>query len=307
MPQAHRVDLDRPGLRLRPDLLAHGFSDAELTRLRRTGQLATVRRGAYVPATDERLREPAARHELAVRAAVEQLPPGAVVSHISAAVLHGLDVWGLALDRVHLTRGRCSGGRCGRRLHLHTAPLTDDEVVEIRGILATDVARTVVDLARSVPFEQAVAVADAALRREALARERLLDAVARSVRRPGNRRARRVARFADGGGESVGESRSRVAMYRAGLPAPVLQAQIGSIGRVDFWWPAMHTVGEFDGRVKYGRLLRPGQEPGDAVFAEKLREDALRDEGLRVVRWIWREIHPFDAVAGRLWRAFRVA
>ena len=49
-------------------------------------------------------------------------------------------------------------------------------------------------------------------------------------------------------------------------------------------------LGEFDGRVKYGRLLRPGQEPGDAVFEEKRREDAIRDEGWGVVRWVWSDL-----------------
>ena len=65
------------------------------------------------------------------------------------------------------------------------------------------------------------------------------------------------------------------------------------------------TVGEFDGRVGYGRLLRPGQDPGDAVFREKLREDALHDEGLHVVRWTWQELDSFASVAERLRRRFR--
>jgi hypothetical protein len=56
--------------------------------------------------------------------------------------------------------------------------------------------------------------------------------------------------------------------------------------------------------VKYGRLLRPGETPGDAVFAEKLREDAFRDEGLRVVRWTWADLDNFAPVAERLRRAF---
>jgi hypothetical protein len=50
------------------------------------------------------------------------------------------------------------------------------------------------------------------------------------------------------------------------------------------------VVGEFDGRVKYGRLLRPGQDPGDAVFEEKRREDALRAEDWAVVRWTWADV-----------------
>src|SRR3712207_8138753 len=34
----------------------------------------------------------------------------------------------------------------------------------------------------------------------------------------------------------------------------------------------------FRSKVKYGRLLKPGQDPGDAVFEEKRREDAMRGE-----------------------------
>jgi len=47
---------------------------------------------------------------------------------------------------------------------------------------------------------------------------------------------------------------------------------------------AHKTVGEFDGKIKYGRLLKPGQRIEDEIFEEKLREDAVRDLGLQVVR-----------------------
>jgi hypothetical protein len=52
--------------------------------------------------------------------------------------------------------------------------------------------------------------------------------------------------------------------------------------------------------VKYGKFLKPGEEPGDAVIAEKRREDALRAEGLRVVRWTWTDLSAFAPVAARL-------
>ena len=70
------------------------------------------------------------------------------------------------------------------------------------------------------------------------------------------------------------------------------------IGRCHFGWEQLRTVREFDGRIKYGRCLRPGQDPGDAVFEEKVREDALRDGGLQVVRWIWAELESFDYCLG---------
>jgi hypothetical protein len=97
-------------------------------------------------------------------------------------------------------------------------------------------------------------------------------------------------------------------MMRAGLPAPVLQWDVYTagghwIGRVDFAWPDLRTVAEFDGRIKYGRLLRPGQAPGEVVFAEKVREDALRDEDLGMVRWTWPDLDDFAPVADRLRRS----
>ncbi len=97
-------------------------------------------------------------------------------------------------------------------------------------------------------------------------------------------------------------------MWRAGLPPPALQVPQYSVdgrslGRVDFWWEDQGLVGEFDGRVKYGRLLGPGQSAGDVVFAEQRREDALRETGRGMARWVWSELDPFDTVAARLRRA----
>jgi hypothetical protein len=304
------VDIDLPGLRLRSELLAAGLSDNDLARLRRCGDLGRVRRGAYVGGTDERLRDREARHALAVRAALMQLRPGTVASHVSAAVLHGLPVWGMALDRVHVSRDGISGGHRRPRLHVHVAPLSAGEITTVHGRPVTTVERTLADLARKEPFEQSVAVTDAALRVGAVTCPALHQAVESAPRRHGVRAARRVIAFADAGGESVGESRSRVLLERARLPRPVLQWEIPTprrIGRCDFGWPELRTVGEFDGRIKYGRLLRPGQEPGDVVFAEKRREDAIRDTGFRVVRWVWAELDTFDDVVARLRTAFAAA
>ncbi len=62
-------------------------------------------------------------------------------------------------------------------------------------------------------------------------------------------------------------------------------------------------LGEFDGRVEYGRLLRPGQPPGDVVFEEKRREDAMRGEDWGMVRWTWSETDAPGVVAARVTRA----
>jgi hypothetical protein len=263
-----------------------------------------------VPASDRRLQDPAVRHELLVRATLPGLGRDAAVSHASAAVLWGLPLWKVPLKRVHLTRMQHSGGRVGRAVHLHTGQLAVDEMAEVGGVAVTSPTRTVVDLARTVSFESAVVTADAALHDGLVDAAGLAAAMARAAGSRGCPAARRVIAFANGRSESVGESRSRVALSRAGVPAPTPQWEVWCgrtlLGRCDFGWPERSAVGEFDGKVKYGRLLRPGQDPGKVVFEEKIREDALRAQGLNVVRWTWRELDDFAEAAVRIRRALGI-
>jgi hypothetical protein len=296
---------DLSDLVFRPTLRAAGITDDELRQLRVQRRLIVVRRGAYVPSDDPRLDDAVARHALTVRATARHLSPDAVVSHISAAVLHGLVLWDVALKRVHVTRDRRSGGRCTPLLHVHTAGLDPDEIVEVDGVRVTSIPRTLADLARTLPFEPALVTVDAALYRDRTTPVAFADAVARAAGRRGSPPARRVRAAADGRAESPGETRSRIAIARAGLPAPTLQHEVPELrARTDFYWEEFRTVGEFDGKVKYGRSLRPGEDAGEAVYREKRREDALRDLGLKVVRWTWDELDTFAVPADRVRRAF---
>ena len=254
--------------------------------------------------------DPVARHRLLVEATVPLLAPGAVVSHRSAAVLHGLPVWEDALGLVDVTREGGSGNRRGH-LHVHTAPLPDGEVVQVDGVAVTSLARTVVDLGRSVPVEQAVAAGDAALR-SGLEPVALEQSLALAPGRRGIAAARRAVALLDPRSESAGESASRVALVELGVPPSHLQHEVRDargrlVGRADFAWEQHRTLGEFDGRVKYGAVLRPGQRVEDVVWAEKRREDALRDLGWQVVRWTWADLLQPWLVVDRLHRAFRRA
>jgi hypothetical protein len=76
--------------------------------MKRDGTLLPVRRGAYVR---ERPAEPTRddQHRELVFATALQLHDAAVISHGSAAILHGLPIWPTAIDRVHVTRNRNSG------------------------------------------------------------------------------------------------------------------------------------------------------------------------------------------------------
>ena len=297
-----------PELHLRRDAVLDGWSDNELGRLVRSGELDRLRRGAYV--TGARPTDAAATHRLLIRATMAGLRRPAVVSHQSAAVLLGLPLWDVPLDRVHVTRRPRAWNDSGRVLCCHVARMRDDEVIEVDGLLVTGPVRTALDLARSLPHEAAVVALDAALRHGLLEHEVLRARLFDIAGAPGSRSAARAVVFADGRSESVGESRSRVILHRWKLAPSKLQFEVRSaegvvIGRTDFAWEEHRLVGEFDGRIKYGRLLQPGQDAGDAVFREKRREDAIRDEGWGVIRWTWSDLQRPDRFAARVRRRMR--
>ena len=288
-------------------LTRRGLDADDLSRLCRSGQLRRVRRGAYaLPGEDSQTIQD--QHRAMIRATVPQLRAAGVVSHGSAAVLHGLPVWPAAMERVHLTRPRTGGGIRRSLVEIHTSPLQPGEVTTIGGVPTTTLARTVADVGRTWPFEQAVAAGDHALRIGL--QPELLDALLqRAAGWPGVRQSRRVAGFLDGRSESAGESVSRVRCHEELLPPPTPQFEVYGpdgelIGRCDFGWEEQRTLGEFDGRVKYGRLLRPGETVEQAVYREKLREDALRDLGWQVVRWVWADLYRRGVIRDRLLRAF---
>ncbi len=289
--------------------LVTGWTDRDLRRLVRNGDLDRVRHGDYrMGAAPEFAEE---RHLQLVRATAERfrVGSGSSVSHASAAVLFGARVWGLDLSRVHVTRPGRSGASSSGAVHPYRAIVNDDEITEVDGIAVTTPERTILDVARSAPFTQAVVIADGLMRLGLVDPDALESVIERAVRRGSAGGARRVAAFADGLSESVSESRSRVMMAQCGLPVPKLQTVIRTqsgawVGRVDFDLDDFATVGECDGLGKYFRYLRPGETPADAVIREKVREDALRSTGRQVVRWIPRELSVPLIIVQRFERAF---
>ncbi|MEQ7009209.1 type IV toxin-antitoxin system AbiEi family antitoxin domain-containing protein [Actinopolymorpha sp. B17G11] len=170
-------------------------------------------------------------------------------------------------------------------------------LLRVDGPAVTSVARTVLDLARLSSFDAGVVVADCGLRRGAKRSELVTELLA-CRDWAGSRTASRVVAFADGRSESPGESLARVAFDELRLPTPELQAVFrtrdGSVvARTDFLFREYGTVVEFDGRRKYYRDLGNDADPGEVVWREKLREDALREHfGLEVVRLTWADLGP---------------
>lgn len=288
----------------RDEALRRGLSDRELQRQCRTGAWERLRPGRFTDADAFADLDAYAQHRLLADAVAGAASPDAVLSHQSAAVLHGIHLWQTPLGRVHLTRDRPSGGSRSRRRHVHSQPLPAEDVTDVDGMQVTTPARTVVDLAATLGFEQAIVAADHALHCGAVDPAALAEL--RDAPRRASARVRRTLDLADGRSESVGESRSRVLFLREQLPLPDLQATLHSprgvrLGRVDFLLDGV--VGEFDGRIKYGRLVPDGQLPEDVLWREKEREDRIRDAGWQVVRWTWAELATPDVIVDRIRRA----
>jgi hypothetical protein len=53
-----------------------------------------------------------------------------------------------------------------------------------------------------------------------------------------------------------------------------------------------------------GDFSSPGRRRPTQVFEEKRREDALRDLGWQIVRWIWQDLYHPEDLRRRLERAF---
>ena len=280
------------------ELKERGYDRRTLGRLVQQGEIDRVRRGAYADPLAEPMREDErqrTKHRRLVMATVPQLALDACVSHTSAAVLHDLPI-PPGLGPVHVTRSRQSGqGRLSANIHVHGAPLPDSDLELVDGVLVTTIPRTVMDCARILPLGRGVAMADAALHQELTDKDELSAVAASLGRRAGNARARTVVELADGRSESPGESLSRIKFVQSRIPAPDLQREFYTddgvwVARVDFDWDDFRLVGEFDGKIKYGRDFRPGVPIEEIVYEEKLREDAIRELDRGVVRWTWADI-----------------
>ncbi|MBT9607371.1 hypothetical protein [Microbacterium sp.] len=317
MPRHIGIEDARALVRSREQLLDFDGSVAVLRAAVRDGSLVRLHRDAYVYADALDDLWPDGRHLVRVVAAHLGMTGGAaVMSHRSAAVLHGLAQPYLADAPVETTTigdVRMSG-RAGLRRHSDRLP--DDDVVEVSGIRCTSVDRTVFDVARTCSVDVGVSCADAAARKEALCgrdfdsdaqdrwRERLLGRAVASPGRRGVVRARRVLRFADGRAQLPGESVSRVQLARLGFRDFELQVRVDGPGRreyfVDIGLPESRTFWEFDGEGKYAAST-DGRTLADVLLDEKRREDWIRGvTQWRFTRGGWRDIATPVALRARL-------
>lgn len=302
-----RILADSRGCFTRKDALAHGHDDNSIRRALKVRLWHRIRAGTYTfpdlwePLNDEE------RHLVTARAVARRLAPAVALSHTSAAAEHGLALWKPDLSLVHVTRLDGGAGRTAAGVQHHEGFCIGDDVIERDGYLVVKPVRAALEASTLTSTEGGAVILDDLLRKGHPRDE--LDDCYRLMRSWPHVRGLQVAvRFADGRSGSVGESRSRYLCYAFALPMPELQFEVYDasgqlLGITDFAWPGRRLLGEFDGRVKYGRLLRPGEEPGDAVFREKVREDLLREAtGWSMIRLVWADLDRPAATADRLRR-----
>jgi very-short-patch-repair endonuclease len=248
-------------------LRAH-VSDRALARALRDGRVRRLARGRYVVLTADRDR----------RAATVS---SAVVSHLSAAVAHGWAVkWPPAEPWLTVRRNRNLPPPRRRGLNVTYRDLSARE--RRRGV--TGFVRTVVDCALKLPFDEALCVADSALRSGDVTREQLTE-VGRTLRGPGSHRARRVLAGADGRAANPFESCLRaIALDVSGLSVVPqhLVADSGCYATVDLGDAARRLALEAEGFENHGTRA--------TLERDCRRYTELATCGWRLLRYTWHDV-----------------
>jgi hypothetical protein len=292
----------RQGFIARADVLSCGFDDRFIRRQLASKAWTRVRKGAYCLTFTWQTLDDIERHRRLARAVLHSHGDAVALSKVSALLMRpGCDVWNIDLSRVHVTRRDGRSGSVELDVVHHEGALADDDIEVVDGLLVMRESRCVIETIATAGVEPGLVVADAALHTGRVDADQLSETLESLRPWVGSRTIDLVLRLADGRAESVGESRSRFLFWSQGLPRPEVQFSVFDrtgrlIGISDLAWPQHEMLFEFDGRVKYGRLLKPGEDPGDAVFKEKVREDALRrTTGWAMERATWRDLsHPVD-------------
>ncbi|MEA2289197.1 MAG: hypothetical protein QOD55_1194 [Solirubrobacteraceae bacterium] len=264
------------GVVARGQLRALGLKGTAIAHRVRAGRLHRVHRGVYA------VGHPVLGAHGRWMAAVLACGPTAALSHASAAALW--EIRASAGSKIDVTV-RTAGGRDRAGLRIHRTPsLSPDETTVLHGIPVTTPARTLLDLAATLPrrrLERALDQADV-LR---LLDGQSLDAVVRAhAGRAGTARlTTTLDRHHPGTTLTRSELEERMlALCRAGaLPRPAVNAHVDGL-EVDFLFPGHRLAVETDG-WRYHRTRT-------AFERDRHRDATLARAGYRVLRFTHRQL-----------------
>jgi hypothetical protein len=255
-----------------------GVSRQQLRSLVAQRQVRRMLRGVYMRA------DVIDTVEIRALAAALVVAPAAVIVDRTAAWLHGVDVFDyreleilpplecvVLRDRSRIERPECVGGE--RDLALY-------DVMTVFGLRVTTPLRTALDLGCKLPRPDGLAALDMFMRLHGLTKADFEQSLPRYRRRRGVVRLREMVALADGRAESARESRTRLAIHDAGLPAPVPQFWVVHHGvavfRLDLGYPNHRVAVEYDGE-EFHDLTE------DQRAADRDRREWLREQGWTVI------------------------
>jgi very-short-patch-repair endonuclease len=219
-------------------------------------------------------------------AAVLACGDGAVLSHRSAATLHGLVDARAGRIEVAVPR-RTPVRRPGLRVHRSTYPGPEDRTI-VDGIPCTNVPATLLSLAATSPRNILESACNKAEIREALDMAAIGELLDRRRSQPGTARLRAAVEVGGLGTDRTKsdlERRFALLVREDGLPAPEVNAWIAIPGeemQCDFAWHRQRVIVEVDGWDTH-RTRR-------AFHEDRRRDRLLRVHGWDVLRFTHRDV-----------------
>ena len=252
----------------------------ERGQLNKRTTIESVSKGIYRPAGWDFDLAEAAR-------SLSAASPGAWISHVTAARLHGLFLppWLADSNELHLSKPRKLPSARRRGIIGHTVVVDDSEIEYTQGMWMSTRSRTWLDLARRLPLPNLVCVGDQLIRiprKEFEGREApftSIDALRKMLDRHKNLqgvvRAREALDLMRVGADSAPESMLRLALLDAGLPEPELQIRL----RVDDPFSPSADLGF------RARRLAIQYDGGHHLEEEQFFSDRRRDKAFSTAGW----------------------
>ena len=258
------------------ELLACGLSEDAVAVRAANGRLHRLYQGVYA------VGHAGVPLEGRFLAAVKACGPEAVLSHFSAAALHGLVTWDDRHPEVTVP-GPGSRRHAGIRVH-RSRGLERGDVVRRAGMPVTSAARTLLDLSATFTYPALRRAVRQAQSTGLVAHGRLVERLVRAGPRRGTARLARVVATGPAPTRSELEDVVLDLMLGGGLACPDVNVPLRLAGRrvvPDFRWPAQRLVVEADGAAWHDHRL--------AREDDAERQALLEAHGERVVRVTWRQ------------------
>lgn len=283
---------EQDGLVHARDVVRVGVAHRELARAVARGVLVRLRQGVYVRRDLWQVSSPLEQHLFRIRAAAAAATHPLVFARESAAALWGVPLEEFPKEVVVLEPWK-GGGRSEPGIRRTARGALTATTITKDGFTSTTLARTVLDVTRSLPFQQAVPILDWTLSTSNPSSIAKAELFAEGEQVKCSPALWRAIDFSTPLSGSWGESDCRAGIHLLGYPAPELQHRfVDSQGEMftDFYFDRDDAAAEFDGKAKYTLDRYTRGDPAEVVWREKKREDRLRRQVRTVIRIVTEDV-----------------